>query len=127
MLTPEQVREIQKDAKYFWQKMARDLAEKFNSGRLKRFECTETGPQCLPCVGFCGRACAARSIEWNPFGSRDNCAELLGRLTDEQWGRVTHELYNVWIDSNPNHANAMRLALSAPPAQIAEAVWRATC
>ena len=102
------------------QEMALDLAEKVMGWTL--CQCNLGGKPCGQI--YDGVNC---KTSWNPFGSRDNCAELLGRLTDEQWGRVTHELYNVWIDSNPNHANAMRLALSAPPAQIAEAVWRATC
>ena len=57
----------------------------------------------------------------SPFTSRDDCAELLGRLTDEQQqSRVLDQL---------RHIVAVRYwtLLTATPAQISMAVRRATC
>ena len=74
-----------------------------------------------------------RSIEkrWDPFTSRDTCAEIEARLTKEQWEQYSANLYNFasWdchdgvVDCTPL---ILRWLLSASPAVKAEALYRAT-
>jgi hypothetical protein len=67
-------------------------------------------------------------VEWNPFTSRDDAHELLGRLTDEQWSAFTRHLVSGTSDLPDFAIEAMfRAGFSSTPAQISEAVWRATC
>lgn len=68
---------------------------------------------------------------WDPFTSRDDLAQLLGKLTDEQWARFSDELCQIMLSESaqfkPASTSVVRLTLTATPAQVAEAVWRATC
>lgn len=69
-------------------------------------------------------------ICWNPFTSRDDAHELLGRLTDEQWRKFDMHLVAIAVAEKPDGQTIrtlIQLALTASPAQVAEAVWRATC
>ncbi len=61
-------------------------------------------------------------ICWDPFTSRDDLAELLERLTDEQKLSVCDYLARDFVGRSFNW-----YLLTATPAQVAEAVWRATC
>lgn len=60
---------------------------------------------------------------FSPSTSRDDLAEVLAKLTDEQWPNVTAELATI---CDPKIAR-IRMALTATPAQVALAVWRAVC
>lgn len=65
---------------------------------------------------------------FSPTTFRDDAHEVLAQLTDEQWQKFTRHLVP-GSDDLPNFAiEAMfRVGFSSTPAQIAEAVWRATC
>ena len=116
------------------QEMSRELAEKVLECRTR----TTYGVKGEP-VGFMFTLNGKRrewspykcdQPTWSPFTSRDHCAELLGKLTDEQWGRVERAILQVVLSDakyTPSGGTLIRLALTATPAQISEAVWRATC
>ena len=103
------------------QEMALDLAEKVMGWTL--CQCNLGGKPCGQI--YDGVNC---KTSWNPFGSRDDCAELLGRLTDEQKQSTVTVLRNALCEETPVGGwLGYWLLLTATPAQIAEAVWRATC
>lgn len=111
------------------QQINRDLAERFRQGRQSKYECAETGPQCDPCLGHCGRGCAAKGYLWSPSTSREDCAEVLARITDKDTQiKVINHLGTItdggkWLGPMVS----TWLMLTATPAQISEAIWRATC
>lgn len=72
---------------------------------------------------------ATDALTWRKFSpstSRDDCAEVLAKLTDEQWCQVERVLSTLFWDE-PDTISFGRFILTATPAQIAEAVWGATC
>lgn len=108
------------------QEMSRDLAEKVLECRTR----TTYGVKGDP-VGFMFTFAGKRrewspykcdQPTWSPFTFRDDCAELLGRLTEEQQRDVCDYLARHFVGRSFNWH-----LLTATPAQIAEAVWRATC
>ena len=118
------------------QQMSRDLAEKVmgwrylterqweNEVRYKRLAVFSDY------AGFQVERIGQEITGWNPFTSRDDCAELLGRLTDIQWERLDAQFDNLVysLESGTYPLNPpIRRFLTATPAQIAEAIWRATC
>ena len=71
---------------------------------------------------------------WSPSTSRDDCAEVLGKLTDEQWESFATEISKSLTDKYTleevqaaTDGQLMKDTLTATPAQISEAVRRATC
>ena len=61
---------------------------------------------------------------WNPCGNRDDLAEVLERLTPEQWFEVNRSLptiYSIRSDASPRHGFSWWL-LTCDPAIIARAV-----
>jgi len=81
------------------------------------------GRECwLDCEGL--PACLAG---FSPFTSRDDADQLMGRLTDEQWWDVvSDDFYFQWVALNDSRLTYARFILTATPALISEAVWRAT-
>lgn len=81
----------------------------------------------------CGRECwldceglPASLAGFSPFTSRDDAHELLAKLTDEQWPKITWHLCQA-LNPSGGSWTPIRSILSATPAQISEAVWMATC
>ncbi len=103
------------------QQMTRDLAENVHGWRIG-----DPAGLGVP-AWFVNDRCAA-TFSWNPFTSRDDAHELLAKLTDQQWGKFTRCLVP-GPDDLPDYAIAamFRAGFSSTPAQIAGAVWRATC
>ena len=63
-------------------------------------------------------------IPWSPTTNRDNLAEVLERLTPEQWYKVNRSLptiYSIRSDASPRHGFSWWL-LTCDPAIIARAV-----
>ena len=61
---------------------------------------------------------------WNPCGNRDDLAEVLAKLTPEQWYKVNRSLptiHSVRSDTSPRHGFSWWL-LTCDPAIIARAV-----
>ena len=101
------------------QQMARDLAEKVMGFRWESNH---------PAIGCWVERFGNWRLKFVPFISRDDCAELLGRLTDEQKQSTVTVLRNSLCEETPVGGwLGYWLLLTATPAQIAEAVWRATC
>ena len=98
----------------------RDLAEKVCGWTWGADSC---GRECwLDCEGL--PACLG---EFDPFHVRDDADELMGRLTDEQWWDVvSDDFYFQWVALNDSRLTYARFILTATPALISEAVWRAT-
>lgn len=84
------------------------------------------GRECwLDCEGL--PACLAG---FSPFTSRDDAHELLGKLTDGQWlyfGTLIRRQIRESGDYIQLRRSLTRCLLMLTPAQISEAVWRATC
>lgn len=96
----------------------RDLAEK-----VMGFVWTNHDP-----IGCWRERFGALRFKFSPSTSRDDCAEVLARLTDEQWSKFTRHLIPGSADLPDFAIEAMfRVGFSSTPAQIAEAVWRAVC
>lgn len=72
--------------------------------------------------------------KWSPSTSRDDAHEVLAKLTDEQWECFTTEISKMLTDKYTlaevqaaTDGQLMKDTLTATPAQISEAVWRAVC
>jgi len=85
----------------------------------------------------CGRECwldceglPASLGQFDPFHVRDDADQLMGRLTDGQWlyfGTLIRRQIRESGDYIQLRRSLTRCLLMLTPAQISEAVWRATC
>ena len=119
-----------------------DLAEKVMGWRIlttrqweselrykRRAVCCDYAP-----IGFqverIGENGPSEPVLWTPFTSRDDAHELLGKLTDGQWlyfGTLIRRQIRESGDYIQLRRSLTRCLLMLTPAQISEAVWRATC
>ena len=102
------------------QQMSRDLAEKIMGFRWQSNHLA---------IGCWEERFGKWRLRFDPFTSRDDAHELLGRLTYKQREVVIDRLRSELCgDSFAGWGWAVAwICLTATPAQIAEAVWRATC
>ena len=83
-----------------------------------------------PGIGCWVERFGAWRLKFDPFTSRDDAHELLGKLTDEQWlyfGTLIRRQIRESGDYIQLRRSLTRCLLMLTPAQIAEAVWRAIC
>lgn len=109
------------------QQIDQDLAEKVMGWKSRPVY----GPDGHVVAVSWGQKCSrgfADTVKWSPSTSSDDCAEVLARLTDEQWGPVSDELIRTINTVNgPLLCSYVRAYMMLTPAQISEAVWRARC
>lgn len=106
------------------QQIDRELAEKVMG--FSRCGCNLGGKPCGQIFDVDDKC----KTSWSPSTSRDDCAEVLARLTDPvRRSLVIGHLETIVTSAkyDPISESDVWLFLTATPAQIAEAVWRAVC